>query len=176
MTLETLNSIATIGTFVVIAVTAIAALVQLRHLRVSNQQEALLVLGAQLRGLAPMLSFVYHDLPKKMESPEFRREVGEIVDPQTHPELIIALAYDQMGALVRNGVMDEHLMLEFGGGAGAVVRAWDSLSGVIALRRERLPNGYQNFEFLASRAKRWLEDHPHGSYPPSEPRMPLPKP
>ena len=173
MTFEILNTAAAVGTFVVITVTAIAALIQLRHLRDSNRLQSLIEVAAQIRELGPQLGFIYHDLPKKMESPEFRSEIGYVIDPKSHPELLVAIAMDQFGSLIRQGMLDETVIMEFAGGAPALLRTWDNLRGVIAIRRGVMPNAYQNFEYLAARAKRYVERFPKGKYPPSEPRLPL---
>jgi hypothetical protein len=174
MSFEAWNLVATLGTFLVIAVTAIAALVQLHHLRTSNQLQAFLSLGLQYRDVAPMIGFVYNELPKKMESAQFREEIGAVLDPQVHPELIVSGFFDMLGGLVRYRMMDEPLVLDFAGGTHAILKCWKNLGGVIEIRRRHAPAAYENFEYLAARAQQWNARFPNGTYPAAEPRMPLP--
>src|ERR1700674_896118 len=174
MSVEVWICAAAVGTFVVITVTAIAAFCQLRHLRTSNQQESLLTLGQRLNDNIPLISFVYFELPELMNSEEFRRDIGLVINRDHHPELIVAGFFDELGALVKNRMMDESLLMEFGGGADSILWCWKNLAGVIAIRRRNAPAAYENFEFIASRAKRWKERFPKGTYPAREPRMPLP--
>ena len=173
MSLELWTEIATIGTFVVLGAGTAAALIQLTHLRSSNQLQALMDLGQELQHMASHLGFVYHELPRKMEDRAFRREVGVKVDAERHPELLVALHLDRFGLLVKMNLMPERFIMEYGGGAEAIVKTWTSLEDVIAIRRRELPNSYQNFEFLAVRARKWLDHFPNGTYPPSEPRIQL---
>jgi hypothetical protein len=173
VTIEAWAAAATIGTFVVIAITAVAALVQLRHLRSSNQLQAIIDLGHQIVSIAEPISFVYRDLPAKMKNAKFRQEIGGVIDLKSHPELLVAIRLDEFGLLLRLGLVDERFGMEFGAGAAGIVQAWKNLEGVIAIRRRVLPLAYQNFEYFASRAQKWLERHPEGTYPASEPRLPV---
>jgi hypothetical protein len=173
MSLEVWTAIATIGTFVVLAAGTAAALIQLTHLRSSNQLQALISLGSELQHLAPQLGFVYHELPRKMEDPEFRREVGFVTHPERHPELLVAIFLDRFGLLVKLKLMPERFIFEYSGGADAILKCWTNLEGVIAIRRREMPNAYQNFEFLAVRARKWDDRFPNGTYPSNEPRIQL---
>ena len=105
MSLELWTEIATIGTFVVLGAGTAAALIQLTQLRSSNQLQALMDLGQELQRMASHLGFVYHELPRKMEDPAFRREVGVKVDAELHPELLVALHLDRFGLLVKMNLM-----------------------------------------------------------------------
>ena len=171
MSLDVLGTAAAIGTFVVIAGGTIAALIQLVHLRSSNQLSALVDLGQELQRVAPHLGFVLDQLPQKMEDPVFRREIGHIIDPERHPELLVAIFLDRFGLLVKLKLVPERFLFEFGGGADAIVRNWMNLEDVIAMRRQELPNAYQNFELLTVRARKWLQRFPDGTYPSNEPRI-----
>lgn len=175
MSLEILATAAAVGTFVVIAAGTAAALIQLVHLRSGNLLQAVIDLGQEVEHLAPHLGFVYHELPKRMEDPKFQSEVGRVLDPTLHPELSVAIFLDRFGLLVKMKLMPERIIMEFSGGAEAIVKCWTNLEGVIALRRRELPNSYQNFEFLTVRARKWLERFPHGTYPGNEPRISLTK-
>jgi hypothetical protein len=173
MSLELWTAVATIGTFVVLAAGTVAALIQLTHLRANNQMQALIELGHELQRISPHIAFVYYELPQKMKDPEFRREVGVVIDPERHPELLVAIFLDRCGMLVKLNLMPERFIMEYSGGVDAVLKAWTNLEDVIAIRRRELPNAYQDFEFLAVRARKWHDRFPHGTYPSSEPRIPL---
>jgi hypothetical protein len=173
MSLEVWTLIATIATFVVLAAGTIAALIQLVHLRSSNQLQALINLGQELQQMASHIGWVNHELPQKMEDPAFRHDVGLIVDPKQHPELLVALFMERFGQLVKMKLMPERFIMEYSGGADAITKVWTNLQDVIAIRRRELPNSYQNFEFLVVRARKWLERYPHGTYPSNEPRIEL---
>jgi hypothetical protein len=170
---ELWSAIATVGSFFVLTAAAAAALIQLNHLRSSNQLQALASLGDEFQQIAPQIGFVLGELPRKMEDPQFRREIGTVLDPQRHPELLVAVFFDQFGLLVKLGLMQENFILEYGGGADTIWRCWKNLEGVLAIRRRHAPTVYQNFEFLAMRAHRWLEQYPDGNYPAGQPRLPL---
>ena len=77
MSAETVNTLAAAGTFVVITVTAIAALIQLRHMRLSNQLQALLELTDRWNGqsLQRSVTYVLQELPNKVSSPEYERSL-----------------------------------------------------------------------------------------------------
>lgn len=173
MSAELLNALASAGTFIVVAVTAVAALVQLAHLRRSNQLQAVLDLGNEFGAIAKHIGFVYYALPEKMKDPEFRRRVGYVISADEHPELLVCVFFDQIGMLVRWELMEERFIMEYAGGANSIVRCWKNLEDVIAIRRRSAPTVYQNFEYLAARAHKWLERFPKGNYPPQEQRMPL---
>lgn len=168
MYLEVWSVIAAVGTFVVITVTAIAALVQLSHLRNSNQLQALISMGQELREMAPLAGFVYHELPKKMESAEFRRDIGLVLNRDSHPELIVATFMEHLGAMIKHRLMDEALVLDFAGGADAILRGWNNLKGVIEIRRRSAPTpmrtsntSHQGRGAGKSASRRELTRHPN---------------
>ena len=77
MSTELVNTFATLGTFVVIAATAIAAIVQLRHMRGSNQIEALNELreARETPEFQAALQFI-GELPAIMRDPVFRYQLA----------------------------------------------------------------------------------------------------
>ncbi len=166
MALEALNTAAAVGTFVVIAASAIAALVQLRHLRTSNQLSGLLSVFAMLQdpSVRELVNFVRHDLAERMKDEEFRASLLEIpVDRRKHPEFYLCDIYNHVGSFVRSGLIDEDTYLQtdwFN-----VNLYWELLRESIAIARTNRPHIFENFEHLASRAKAWIEKHPHGDYP-----------
>jgi len=173
MSYELLTAIASIGTFLVIAASAIAALIQLRHLRSSNQLQVLNSFSRELEASLPHQGFIYHELAEKLKDPAFRREIALLVNPDRHPELLMAIFFDRCGMLVRLKLMEERLIFEHGTGANAVVTAWQKLGEVVAIRRRYARDGYRNFEYLAVRAQAWLARHPHGTFSATEPRLPI---
>ena len=172
MSLELWATIAAVGTFVVITATAIVAFVQLRHIRRSNQLAGLQsTLGMLLDpGVRDLLSYVRHGLSDRMKDETFRNALLEIpIDRREHPELYLCDLYNHVGSFVRNGLIDEQIYLQTEW--YNVNLYWRLLCDSIAVVRQNRPYVFENFEWLAARAQRWLAGHPLGDYPPSEPRM-----
>jgi hypothetical protein len=171
VTLEALSTAAAVGTFLVIAATAIAALVQLRHLRVSNQLEALLAILSLPYDpvLNEAFQFVSHELEPRMNDAEFRRELaGPRVDRKIHKELLVCDYYERLGSIVKNGLIPEELYFD----NSTPDQYWKLLSQVIAIRRRaRGPVAYDNFEYLIARSRAYDRRHPNGTYPPSMERI-----
>ncbi len=174
MSLESLNTAVAFGTFFVIAASAIAALVQLRHLRAGNQLEAVLELEREFRGpeLQDALRFVQCHLADSMSDRAFRGELAVIgfIDSRKHPEMDVCNWFNQMGALVKNRLVEEDTFLDLFN--RLVVHYWTLLEPAIAvLRRARGDAQYENFEYLAARARAWQARHPTGMYPRNMPRL-----
>ncbi len=176
MTLEALSTAAAVGTFLVIAATAIAALVQLRHLRVSNQLEALLAILSLPYDpvLSESFQFVSHELETRLRDPQFRRELEvSQVDRKIHKELLICDYYDRLGSIVKNGLIPEELYFD----NSTPEQYWKLLSQVIAIRRRvRGPVAYDNFEYLIARSRAYDRRHPDGTYPPNMERVAIEDP
>jgi len=172
---DVINSVAQVGTMIVVAATAAAGLIQLRHLRASNELEALLRLTEHLRepDLQAAFGFVQADLAGRLEEPEYRAQLARLgfIDAREHPEMDVCNWFNEVGALVKNRLIDEVIFLDLF--ARLVTYYWSKLAPVIAImRRERGPSQYENFEYLARLAATWKEKHPDGMYP-RIPRMPL---
>jgi len=168
MTAETLSSIASVGTFIVIAVTAAAALVQLRHIRAGNQLTGLLhhVERWESDTLQAAADFVETKLPAKMKDSEFLDSLWVVTpDRRVHQELRVADWCEQMGSYIKYGMIDEAQYLDLG--AFYVSSMWDQLRDVIVIRRAATGTNamFENFEFLAARAKAFNAAHPAGNYP-----------
>jgi hypothetical protein len=173
---ELINSVAQLGTFLVVIATAVAGIVQLRHLRASNELEALLRLTEQLREpeMRTALGYVQHELEAKLKEPAYRAELAHIgfIDSRRHPEMDACNWFNEVGALVKNRLIDERIFLDLF--ARLVTYYWAQLAPVVALmRRERGPSQYENFEYLASLARAWRAAHPSGRYPSRVERLPL---
>jgi hypothetical protein len=169
LTAETLSAIASVGTFIVIAVTAFAALVQLRHIRAGNQLAGLInhVARWESDALQSAADFVETKLPAKMKDPEFLDSLWvRTPDRRIHQELRVADWCEQMGSYIKYGMISEAQYLDLG--AFYVASMWDQLRDVIAIRRAATGTNsmFENFEFLAARAKAFNAAHPAGNYPP----------
>ena len=168
------NALWTFMTMVILTFTALAALVQLRHLSSSNQIAALLAVQAEFRSarLQRALHYVEFELEARLDEAEFRDELVEIgfVDPLEHPEMDVCTWFNEIGTLVKNGLVQEDPFLEMFG--RLVNRYWELLVPVVALlRRRRGPTQYENFEYLAARYRQWFARRPAGRYPKRTPRL-----
>ena len=168
MSLELLNAIAAIGTFVVIAASAIAALIQLRHMSAGNQLDAVLSLERDFRGpeIQESLRYVQTELPDRLRDEGYRAELVEIgfVDSRTHLELVACNWFNAMGTLLKNGLVSERTFMDLFG--RLIVYYWSELVPVVALmRRKRGATQYHDFEYIACRARAWLERFPSGTFP-----------
>jgi hypothetical protein len=166
------NAAATLGTFVVITATALAAFVQLRHLRRSNQLAGLqstfnVLMDPSVREI---VNYVRHDLAERLKDERFRSSLQAIpIDRRLHPEFYLCDLYNHIGSFVRNGLIDEHVYLQTEW--YNVTLYWGLLREAIVLGRANRPFIFENFEWLAARAKRWADEHPSGDYPRDTPRM-----
>ena len=166
MSFELWTTIATVGTFVVVAVTAIAALIQLRHIQRANQVAGLACVLDMLQdpGVRDLINYVRHDLKLKMEDEEYRKSlVSTPVDRRKHVELYLCDMYNHIGSFVRSGLIDEHIFLQTEW--YNVNLYWGLLQETVRLRRTSRNFVFENFEWLASRAKAWIEEHPQGDFP-----------
>jgi hypothetical protein len=172
--LELLNSVAAVGTFFVILATAIAAGVELRHLQAKNQLQAQIALLQDFRSpeLQEALRYVQFYLDHKMRDPQYRRELAQLgfIDARVHPEMTVCNWFNEMGTLVKYNIVEPDVFLDQF--ARLINAAWKNLTPVMAiLRRHRGAVQYQNFEYLAALARRWVTDHPQGVYPTGAPHM-----
>jgi hypothetical protein len=165
------------ATFVVILLSVVAALIQLRHIRAGNQLQALLSLEHDFRApeLQAALTYVQEHLPQRLEDPAYRRELQTIgfVDPAVHPEMIACNWLNEMGTLVKHGLVSEDTFMDLFG--RLIVHCWRQVSPAIAImRRTRGQAQYHDFEYLAMRAAVWLKRNPQGMFPHGFSRAPLP--
>lgn len=176
MSAEWLTAIGTIGTFVVIAASAVAALLQLRHMRSGNAISLLTAYNTEFDTTEFQLAFDYvrSKLPLRLmeeavlaelaQAPPF---LGEYAAIRT-----IANFFEDMGAFVLTGLLDKHIVCTLY--SENVTSAWKSISPVAALIRYKIesPQIWENFEYLALLASRFIEQYPDGVYPATEKRMP----
>lgn len=177
MTADWVTAIATLGTFVVIAASAGAALMQIRHMRSGNAISLLTAYNNEFDTQEFQLAFAYvrSDLPIRLredavldalaEAPPF---LGEFAAIRT-----IANFFEDMGAFVFTGLLDEFIVCTLY--SENVTSAWASIAPVTALLRYKIgtPSIWENFEYLAERAQRFIEEHPDGLYPKDRPRLPV---
>jgi hypothetical protein len=173
----TVSAWAEVGTDIIILASVAAGLVQLRHIRAGNQLQALLSLEHDFRApeLQAALTYVQEQLPQRLEDPAYRRELERIgfVDPETHPEMIACNWLNEMGTLLKRGLVSEDTFMDLF--ARLIVHCWRQVAPAIAImRRTRGQAQYHDFEYIAMRASAWLGRHPHGMFPRSFIRDPLP--
>lgn len=177
MTPEWVSALAEAGTFIVICASVVAALVQLRHIRTGNQLQALLSLEHDFRGpeLQAALRYVQEQLPQRLADPAYRRQLETIgfIDPATHPEMIACNWLNEMGTLVKRGLVSEDTFMDLF--ARLIVHCWKQIAPAVAImRRTRGQAQYHDFEYLASRATEWLEKNPQGMSPRTFTRLTMP--
>lgn len=162
-----------VATLIVVTAASVAAIVQLRHLRTSNQLNALLEIMNQWNvpivqeALAELLK-----LPQKMKDPQYVAllETPGAIDRKTHLEFLALDLWEQIGTYCKHGLIDEKILLDVT--SGQVSRGWECAEATIAaLRQTAGPSAMENFEYLAVRAKQWVKKYPSGTYPKRLPRM-----
>lgn len=168
MSAELLTAYATLATVIVISASALAALIQLRHMRASNELEAVLELNKDFRSsdVQNALHYVQRQLALKLEDPQYRHELAAIgyVSTEVHPELIACNWFTQIGTVLKHGLIAEDTFMDLF--ARLIRYYWRSLSPVVAImRRARGAGQYDEFEYLALRASAWLERNPQGVFP-----------
>lgn len=174
---DTIAAWAQVGTFLVILGSVIAALIQLRHIRAGNQLGALLSLQREFRvpELQAALTYIQEQLPQRLEDPDYRRELERVgyVDSAAHPEMIACNWLNVIGTLVARGYVSEDAFMDLF--ARLIVYCWRQVAPAIAImRRTRGEGQYHDFEYLTARAEAWLKRNPHGTFPHSFAREPLP--
>ncbi len=116
MSLEFWSLVASFGTFAVIGATAVAAVVQLRHLRQSNQLNALLtVLRMPYEPvLHDAFEFVNHDLDALVQEKAFMDLLdGSPIDRKVHKEIWVCDYYERLGAYIKANLIRAHLINSF---------------------------------------------------------------
>lgn len=168
-----LNTWANLGTFLLLLASVIAAAVSLHHAASFNQISAVISMERDLRGadMQEALRFVQAELPFKLRSEEFRRELDGLgfIDARVHQEINACSWFNAVGTLLKNNLVDESAWMDLF--ARLTVAYWDGLEPVIAIMRRRRGDWqFANFEFMAMRAREWLRKHPHGTFPRHTPR------
>ncbi len=193
MSLEIINTLATLTTVLIVAATAVAALTQLRHLRAGNQINAMLSIANQFdeKEFRDALALVHQNLDAAMDDPGFRefhvslvRQQPAPAVPAEHRELFdaarfIANTYEELGILVKNGIVDRDLFLDRY--SWVISRAWNGMQRLVAWTRAVTGKDaiWENFEYLVVLAQDYMKQHT-STYPKGvrrlEPRNPWPVP
>lgn len=167
MSLEVLSTVASIGTFIVIGATAIAALVQLRHMRSSNQIAALNEVRETLESeqFVQARRYALEVVPKLVRDPAGRAQLGAPPPMSEELESIRMLCnfFEGVGAFVRYGIIDRELACDIW--SFVVTDTWENLEPAIAIRRQKFPEVWENFEYLAVLCEEWQRKHPSGAFP-----------
>jgi len=174
--METWSLAASVGTFLVIAATAIAAIVQLRHMRGSNQ----ITVFSKLEEMWDEKEFraqvrrVRDELDERLRDPQFR---GELEAEASSDGLVLALVdvanfFEGMAIYAKRGLADTDIVCDFWSAIIAI--SWKRLApAIVIMRRTAGPLLYENFQYLAVVAQRYMDAHPNGTVPP-EGRTPVP--
>ncbi len=168
MSVEVVTEWTTIGTLVVIGASAVAALIQLHHLRAGNQLEALLSLERDFRApeMQSALRYIQERLSQRMEDPQYRAELAAIgfIETAVHPELMVCNWFNEIGVLLKHHLVSEGTFMDLF--ARLIVFCWKTVAPAIAvMRRTRGDFQYHDFEYLAIRARAWLDRNPKGIFP-----------
>ena len=142
------NLVLSAATLIVVAAAAYAAIVQLRHLRQSNQIDALLEILNQWNQPALQQAYVeFFRISTKLADPayvELLKRPGSL-DRGTHPELLICDFWEQVGTYTKHGLIDERILLDVI--SAQVANAWKLAEPAIAiLRAPREASVFENFE------------------------------
>ncbi|GAC1470583.1 MAG: hypothetical protein PVSMB1_18730 [Gemmatimonadaceae bacterium] len=173
MTAESISAAASIGTFVVIAATAIAAIVQLRHMQAGNQLTGLLNVLARVEDptFNEWVDAAREQLSTDLPDADYRRSIlDESFPRRNNAWLNLCNSYEWVGSLIKHNLIPEEPFMDVY--SARLLSAWDMLEEIVAIRRRRGdPSLWENFEYLAARAKAWERVHPRGAYPASEARL-----
>ena len=168
MTVELITAWAAVATAIVIGASAVAALVQLRHLRASNQLEAILTLERDFRSpeIQSALLYAQRDLPEKLRERAYREALERrgFIDPQTHPELVACNWFNTVGTLLKHDLITEKTFMDLF--ARLIAYYWEILGpAIVIMRRTRGEMQYHDFEYIAEKAREWIARHPSGAFP-----------
>jgi hypothetical protein len=147
---EALTAIASLITAVVIAATAVIAIVQINHLRTANQLSAALSLyrEADDAEFRKVRTFVQTKLEERMKDPAYVDELrtGKL-DRDVHLEIRLGNYWVSLGLLLRTGLLDRKLFLDWG--APACLSDWKAMRDVTRALRSTRPMIWRDFEYLA---------------------------
>jgi hypothetical protein len=182
MSLELVNTVAALTTAAVIAATAVAALAQLRHLRAGNQIAGFLTLRTMLdddaHQRATALLEREGNVARDQDYQAYTRAVfANIPTPGDErfrevraAVVMIANAFEVMGTLVRNGIVDRRLFLEQY--CSTIISQWRRLEPYIAAAREvqRDDGIWEDFEYITALSSEYIARYP-SVYPKDMPRL-----
>lgn len=98
--------------------------------------------------------------------------VTNIYDRRNAPWVQLYNWYDYVGSLVKQGFVPETAVLDIY--SSVLASDWKDGEGIIAITRRRGgPGKWENFEYLAWLAYKWLQLHDGSTYPRAAQRLPL---
>lgn len=179
MSPEQLSALAAVGTFLVIGASAIAALIQLRHLRASNQFAAMLHVNERWDSpdIKRIKHFIDSEFPAKYDSIEYIQSLQtNHRDPEKHPEILVCDWWEEVGAMVKHGLIREEPLFDLTG--IIIINDWNKLAPAIGILRKKYNTlaPWENFEYLVTRAMEYDRKYPRGAYPQGAGRLPTPIP
>ena len=114
-----------------------AALIQLRHMRASNQLEAILALERDFRSdeIQAALLYVQTELPEKLKEREYREALARrgFIDPKQHPEVVACNWFTTMGTLLKYDLVSDATFMDLF--ARLIAYYWEQLTPAIAIMR-----------------------------------------
>ena len=178
ISLELVNTFGTLLTVAIIAATAVAAIVQLRHLRAGNQINSMLSISNQFNDKAFRDAdlIVRQEVASALDDPLYRsytlalaRNEAPPTVPANYVEIrsavvLVANTYEELGILVKNGIIDENIFLDRY--CWYIARTWRSLENAVGFTRAAVGNNaiWENFEYLTALSQDWMVKHP-STYP-----------
>ncbi|HZV78863.1 MAG TPA: hypothetical protein VFF60_04540 [Candidatus Binatus sp.] len=177
--MEAWSLAASVGTLLVIAATAIAAMIQLRHMRSSNQITAL----SKLEEMWDDPNFrakrrrVTDGIEEHLLDPQFRQELENEASADSFVEDVVEVTnfFEGMGIYAKHGFAEQNVIFDFW--SQIITSSWQRLAPAVAvMRRTSGPSLYENFQYLAVLAQRFIDAHPNGSAPKDVRRSPIEDP
>lgn len=170
-----MTAIATVFTALVIAASALAALLQIRHMRKGNEIEIIAKWTEAMESdqFGAARAFVMQELPRILNDRDRLAAMSWDVLPQElQPVRLVANHFESVGTFVKLGSVPPGVACELWG--LVVLECWRAVAPVMqAVRRQYGTNAvWENFEYLAVISERWSSEHPAGTYPAGEHRMP----
>jgi hypothetical protein len=160
---EAVSALATLFTGVIILATVGVGLVQLRELRRATQLEGVMAVADRFGEpeLLEGLRFVWYEFEQRMKSDARYRE--EFFSPQgstsSHPEHKVLMVLELVGTYIKHRLVNGEAVFDLA--SSRILRAWERLAPFVATLRETRNNplAWENAEFLAGEASKWLERH-----------------
>jgi hypothetical protein len=129
---------------------------QIEHLRRATTLEGTVAIFDEI--MAPEImdsyNFVMTEFAEKMKDERFHNDaVARAPDVSVHKEILIIRHLERVGTLVKNGLVDSDVLLDFM--RLFIAEMWDNL-GPLALEQRKLyaePRIWENFEYIARLAK-----------------------
>lgn len=131
---------------------------QLEHLRRATQLDGTLAIFDEVfdRELRGAYRFILTEFEQRMKDEEFHREALERVpNPEVHKELYMLRHMERIGTLVKNGLIDSGVLLDFMG--FFVQENWNRLKPLALEQRRKYGHDrlWENFEYFAGEAERF---------------------